>query len=112
MSLIMPITKDSRYVTTAELFELNTRATEFGASRVLDQYEMLNLDPDGIHTLTPIYLVWTPFRRCEVALKVAGDPFPHSAVLDLQDHWYDALPKVGDYVKALDYYEKNPRRAQ
>lgn len=109
---IMPFNKNTRVVTTAELVELNRMATNFGASRVLDPYEMLNLDQNGYHFLTHIFLVWTPFMRCEVALKVQGDPMPHYATLDLQDEWYHPLMTLEQYRQAIEYYDKHPRRAQ
>lgn len=111
-TFIMPMTKQSRYVRTEELIELNQRATDHHMSRVFDPYELLNLDPNGIHILTRINIMFLPFARCEVAIKSAIDPFPVRGVLDLQDEWYDALPPVGEYIKALDHYEQNPRRAQ
>lgn len=108
---IMPFGPETRVVTTMELVELNRAATNFPATRVLDPYEMLNLDQDGLHFLTHINLFWHPFRRCQVALKVQGDPIPHFATLDLQDEWYDPLTRLEDYAKAVDYWQTHPRRA-
>lgn len=107
----MPFDEHTRVVTTAELVELNRMATEFRATRVFDPYELLNLDQTGLHFLTHCPLFWHPFRRCEVAIKVQGKSEPVFAWLDLQDEWYDPLTTLGDYVKALKYYETHPRRA-
>ena len=107
---LMLMSKDSRVATTLELVALNKAAIEFGATRVLDEYALLNLDENGLHVLTHMFLFWHPFRRCEVAMKVDGDPFPHVAVLDLQDEWYDSLTTLGDYRTAQEYYKRNPRR--
>lgn len=109
---IMPFTNDSRVATTRELVDLNKRAIDFPATRVMDEYELLNLDEDGLHILTHISIFWHPFRRCQVAMKISGDPFAHFGVLDLQDEWYDELPTLGDYLKAQDYYRTHPRGAQ
>lgn len=108
----MPFGPDTRVVTTMELVELNRLAINFPATRVLDPYELLNLDQDGLHFLTHIRLFWHPFYRCEVALKVQGDPIPHFATLDLQDEWYRPLTTLEQHRQALEYYETHPRRAQ
>jgi hypothetical protein len=108
---VMPFNASTRVVTTTDLMELNRMATRFGATRVLDPYEMLNLDQEGLHFLTHIFLFWHPFRRCEVALKMQGDPHPHYATLDLQDEWYDPLLTLEQYREAIEYYETHPRRA-
>lgn len=81
----------ARVLDTDMLLKLNEYQTEWGASRVLDPYELLDIDPDGLHIIGEVRLMFLPFSRCQVIVRTrAGEPV--LVWLDLSMEQYRALP--------------------
>lgn len=92
---------DMRVVDTETLRQLVADAEARGHSRLPSEEAMALLDEDGTHILSRVGLMFLPFARCTLVMKLSDRSEPVEVWMDLEEDAYKSLPSAKLYKVEL-----------